>query len=523
MEEELLRRQALDERRLDEPARLRTVIVLLIVRQSPVREPIGNTPPLGRLLAHTGHHLRNIDGGALGPRTNHRHQTVLVGQRAETDLARLLRRLIEFPVHLVLELLAIRLARIIVEEVHMNLEERVLNRHLPLLDDLFHLLPSVLVGNQVRHAHREAVVHEELLHRVLHGVDEVHRIRGPVVLEDGVNDALGRLAEDILVEDALQNLALANPHEILLDLVVLVHAVPHVHIDRGKKLAENLLAGPALLAILLAPTLRHDALETPIPHHHIHKLPPVEGYMRPCDPVGANKSVLHDADHGLRVTGRNDLVRNGRNLQELRGALVGLRNMGVHLVAVKVRIVGRRDGYVQAERIVGQHLHAVPHHRHSVERRLAIKEDDVAVHDVAVHHVTHTQNDLLAVHVAKTDHASVGAHNRLGPGMTLLTVRPHVLNELVHLRHIVGGDLLRKGQIHRDFHGHTELRNGDVRIRRNHRARRELHTLSLDVVANAPLLRAEALLHGLQGATGALGGGRHAGDLVVHESRNVVL
>ena len=523
MEEELLRRQALNETVLDESTRLRAVIVLLIVRQRTVREPIGNTATLGRLLPHTRHHLRNINRGPLRSRTHHRHQTVLIGQRAESNLTSLLRRLVQLPIYLVLELLAIRLARVIVEKVHVNLEQGVLNRHLPLLNHLLHLLPRLLVRNQVRHAHREAIVNEELLNRILHRVDEVHRIRRPVVLEHRVNDALGRLREDVLVEDALLNLALENPHEVLLDLVVLIEAIAHRHIDRGEQLADNLLARPPLLAADFLRTLRYGPLETPIPHHHIHKLPSVEIHVGARDTVGAHQRILYDTNHRLRMAGRDDLVRDGRNLQQLRRALVGLRDVRVHLIAVKIRIVGRRDGYVQAERIVGQHFHTVPHHRHTVQRRLPVEEHDVPVHDVAIHDVAHVQHNLLAVHVLQARHAPVGAHDGLRARVALLTIRPHILNELIHLRNIVGRHLLRKRQIHRNLRRHPQLRDGDVRIRRNHGTRGELHTLSLNVVADAALLGPQTLLHRLQRTTGALGGRRHAGNLVIHERRHVIL
>ena len=117
VEEELLRRQTLNEAALHEAARLGTVIILLEMRQRAVRETIGNALAIRCLLTHTGHHLRDVDHTALRSRTHHRHQAILIRQRRQTDLSRLLRRLIQLRVDLVLELLLIRLARVVVKEV----------------------------------------------------------------------------------------------------------------------------------------------------------------------------------------------------------------------------------------------------------------------------------------------------------------------------------------------------------------------------------------------------------------------
>ena len=58
--------------------------------------------------------------------------------------------------------------------------------------------------------------------------------------------------------------------------------------------------------------------------------------------------------------------------------------MHVHLVAVKVGVVGRRDAEVEPERRVRQDAHAVRHHAHLVQRGRAVKDDVVAVAQVAL-------------------------------------------------------------------------------------------------------------------------------------------
>ena len=57
----------------------------------------------------------------------------------------------------------------------------------------------------------------------------------------------------------------------------------------------------------------------------------------------------------------------------------GHRKKQVHLVAVEVGVVRRRDGQVQSERRVVQDFDAMRHDRHLVERRLAVEDDQVVV------------------------------------------------------------------------------------------------------------------------------------------------
>jgi hypothetical protein len=131
---------------------------------------------------------------------------------------------------------------------------------------------------------------------------------------------------------------------------------------------------------------------------------------------------------------------------------------------------------------------------------------------MAVHHVTNVEHDFAAIHMLQRLDAAVRAHNRLGTGMD---VGP-ILDELVHLGLVVRRDLLGHGQIDRNLDGHANLCDGDIGIRSNHGTGGELHALPLDIVADAPLLGAQALLNGLEGAARALGGGGDARNLVVH-------
>ena len=95
------------------------------------------------------------------------------------------------------------------------------------------------------------------------------------------------------------------------------------------------------------------------------------------------------------------------------------------------------------------------HHGHSVERRLSVEENHVAIHQVAIDCVTVVQNNFARVHVRKRDHTPIGAYERLGTRV----LGRSVLNELVKLVAIVVSHALRNRQVHGDLDRYTKLRN----------------------------------------------------------------
>uniref|UniRef100_A0A6C0LB15 Uncharacterized protein n=1 Tax=viral metagenome TaxID=1070528 RepID=A0A6C0LB15_9ZZZZ len=309
------------------------------MRQRSVLEAIRDTLALNVLLPDARNHLGDIDRATLGARTHHRNHAILRRKRILANLASILHRLVEKTKGTVLELTLVRLSRIVVKEVLVHLEQNRLDLLLLLLNLLVHLLLGVRIGNEVADSHREAIVNEELGYRVLEAVDELHGVLAAVVVVGHVNDALTGLAEDALVELALHDVALANDDPRLA-------AVHHVEIDRRKQLANHLLARPVESVPLRC---REHTCEPLVPHHHVHELAVVELHRVAGEPVGAHKGILHNANDGKAVTRAEDLVRNRRDLLELRRRLNALRGVGIHLITVKVSIIGSRHGNIQAE------------------------------------------------------------------------------------------------------------------------------------------------------------------------------
>ena len=61
-----------------------------------------------------------------------------------------------------------------------------------------------------------------------------------------------------------------------------------------------------------------------------------------------------------------------------------LWNMEVHLITVKVSVVGRTDGRVEPEGLVREDSDAVCHDGHSVEARLPVEEHNIAIPEVSL-------------------------------------------------------------------------------------------------------------------------------------------
>lgn len=101
------------------------------------------------------------------------------------------------------------------------------------------------------------------------------------------------------------------------------------------------------------------------------------------------------------------------------------------------------------------------HHGHSVQRRLTIEEDDVAIHQVAMDDITRVEDNFARIDVSQRNHAPITLHERL---RTRVLIRA-ILNVLVELLDIVLGDSLRDGQVHRNLQGHTELADTDIWVR----------------------------------------------------------
>ena len=136
------------------------------------------------------------------------------------------------------------------------------------------------------------------------------------------------------------------------------------------------------------------------------------------DAKDAEGHVLDDADDGLAVAGADDVQGDGGELKNLLVALEALRHVDVHLVAVKVRIVAGADADVQPKGVVRHDAHAMGHHAHLVQGRLAVEQDVVAVLEVPVDNVARLQDNGVQI-VALQPDGPVALADVLGAGMNV--------------------------------------------------------------------------------------------------------
>ena len=126
-------------------------------------------------------------------------------------------------------------------------------------------------------------------------------------------------------------------------------------------------------------------------HEQVHHLLLLEEDVPLGHLAHGAERVLDDAhDRFISLRG-DDLPGRDVDVLHLGASLHTLRHVQVHLVAVEIRVVGRRAAQVHAERRPRQDFDAMTHHRHFVQRRLPVEDHQIAVADVPLHFVSALQ------------------------------------------------------------------------------------------------------------------------------------
>ncbi len=132
--------------------------------------------------------------------------------------------------------------------------------------------------------------------------------------------------------------------------------------------------------------------------------------------------ILHNAhDWSVRLR-RENVPGHHQHLLNLRLSLQALRHMQVHLISVKVSIVGRGHREVESKSRPRQDLHTVTHHGHFVERGLTIENNKVIVHQMAFHFEAILQVEVRGTGmVAQVHTLSSISDDVLGTGILVVT------------------------------------------------------------------------------------------------------
>jgi len=522
VEEELLRGEAAQVRVLDEAARLGPIVVLGEVRQRPVEEAVRDALALDVLLADAGDHLRDVDEGPLRAGGDHVLDVVGLLERLLRRGARLVARLVEHLVDVVLKRLEDGAAGLALELVVLRLLDELLHLPLGVVDGGDDVVHRLCVGDRVADADRVGAVQDPVVDEPLVRADEgAHALR-PKLVGDGVDHAARAGAERLFVEHAAEQLPSVDDdarvaRRELVGLVVGVAVGEARHREVGQDEGLRLLARPERLGLEDGGhgKLAGEGVEV---HHQVHHHVLAEEGVALGEAARAEQGVLHDAHHGLVGLGRDDAARDRHDLGRLRARLHGLHHVQVHLVAVEVGVVRRRHGEVEAEGGVGHDLDPVRHDGHLVQRRLPVEHDDVPVLDHPLHLVAVLEVLLHARHAQVEPHP-VGADDVPSPWQL---ERP-VVDQLLQPVDVEGRDDLGVRQVAGNGARDANLVDGEVRVAGDDRARGEVDALPHQVAAHAPLLALEPLRDGLERAARAGGCGLHAGERVCDQGGEVVL
>ena len=235
--------------------------------------------------------------------------------------------------------------------------------------------------------------------------------------------------------------------------------------------------------------------------------------------VRASERILNHLNDGRVLTRTHNKTQNTGKLLELCLCRYRLREVKVHLIAVKVSVIRLGGRNVQAERRTGQDLDTMALHRSLVERRLTVEEHVVTIDHVAVNYIALMEIDHIGVHVLERHHALLLLQEHgLGTG---------VLHTVLDIHHqaitVVGRDNLGLGEVRGNLLRDTQFIDINVGVGRNHRTGREVHTLTHEVTTHTTRLGTETGLQGLERATRPLGGRGHTLDIVIHIGRHIIL
>ena len=250
VEEELVRAQALDERVLDEAARLGAVVVLCKVRQRAAVEAVGHALVLDRLRAEARGHLLEVDHLALAAGDDHvEHAVVADVGAAARELKRRLGAGHERGHDLLLDELGVVARARVLERARVHAAQHVERLGLGGGHEVALLGGGLGRYDEVRDAHREAGQHEpvadELLRRVEHRGD---RLRAERVV-GRVHEAERGLGEDALGQHAALDHAALDAHEVDVGVVARVVGVAvaadHSHVGgRRQHRRQHFATGP---------------------------------------------------------------------------------------------------------------------------------------------------------------------------------------------------------------------------------------------------------------------------------------
>ena len=401
VEEELVRLESLVERAEHEPSGFWRVVVLAEVRERSPGKSKRTPSSIDVLVAQTKHDLGQVGLRSFTLGGDHLVDAVEIGRDLlGYDLLHGRQPVVEVHVDVVLEgiedLLA-PLMQVLADDlllVPVLVEDAVVE-----LVYLVYLVYDVRLELFIRHAisrpHCEGIRHQPVIHDSLGDRHELVGGVGADVQPDGVHESSCARTHHFLLQCARQELPFADDHGGVVPVAQAVLALPDLDGDLlGDDHAHDLLAGPQRLGLENGRHRQLSRLQLVValplallavdPDHQVHHFFPREEGVSHREEIDAQQCVLHDTHDGRVVLGGNDLLGNVGDVLKFRDGLVGLRDVHVHLIAVKFGVVGRADGQVESEGVVRKDPDPVAHHTHAMQRWLTVEKHVVPVLEVAL-------------------------------------------------------------------------------------------------------------------------------------------
>ena len=190
--------------------------------------------------------------------------------------------------------------------------------------------------------------------------------------------------DHLLLKRSRKQLSLADDHRIIIPIFESVLTFPHLNSNFFRNNhAHDLFSCPhrfrfydsghwqlARQELVISVSFALLAFD---PNYQIHGFFSCQEGISHGKQIDSQESVLDDTHNRRVVFGSNDLFGHVCDMFQFWGGLIGLRNVHVHLITVEIGVIGRADGQVQPEGVVGKDSHAMAHHTHSVESWLTVE------------------------------------------------------------------------------------------------------------------------------------------------------
>ena len=499
------------------------------MRQRPLAESKGNTFTLHVLLTHTSDNLGHVNVRPLGARHHHHLEVVELCQGPLGGASCLVSGVIEDSVHHILEGLPQRVTRRRLQLVLVRLLDDLVHVLLGLRDSVQDVSVGGGVGNGVTDTDAVSLNHQPVVdHGLDVSVEETIEVVTHLQLTH-VHQGAGRSSQSLLAQDASDQFSILDEDSGVSGgdpvigssiLVIRMDGVePHTVDIAGDDQGEQLLPGPKGLGLQDCGD-RHLAVPAGQEHEQVH-----HGFLVNEDvPLGhlpdGGEGVLHNAHDGLVALRGDDLPRRDMDVLNLGSGLHGLRHVEVHLVPVKVSVVGRGVREVHPEGGPGQHLDPVTHHTHFMQSGLSVEDHQVTISHVSLHSVATLEVEVTALGmVSQVNPLPSVTDDVLGPRILAVTL-PH---QMLHLVDVERGHNLGEGEVLGDAPGHAHLVNPQVRVWGDDSPSTEVHSLAHQVSSDSPFFTLQPGLNGLQRSATFLHGSWETRHVVIRQRGHVEL